>query len=39
MNDKIIAVMGYPDRPNKDRFKFDRTTSTKSNDKNTRKEQ
>jgi hypothetical protein len=39
MNDKIIAVMGYPDKPNKYRFNSNRTSSTKSNSKNKREKQ
>lgn len=34
MNDKIIAVMGYPDKPNKYRFNSNRRSSIESNSKN-----
>ena len=34
MTDKIIAVMGYPDKPNKYRFNSNRKYSSESNYKN-----
>lgn len=39
MTDKTIAVMGYPDKPNKYRFNSNRTLSTSSNSKKEREEQ
>ena len=38
MNDKIVAVMGYPDKPNKYRFNTNRNTVIKPNSKNDREQ-
>ena len=36
MKNKAVAVMGYPNKPNKDRFNSNRTFSTNSNSRNTK---